>query len=379
MLFLIPGICAAADTVNIPWEEFKTLYKESIEKKILAERKTDPFVYSIDLTSYKISLTPSGVKGQVMIQGSLISGKKEPIPLFDKNMIIKDVIRIAGGSLLCEQEKGILFYPDKEERFSMELAFYLPVQEDTRSSFAKIKIPTALKNILTLDLSKDLMLLGAPGIKDKTGIYNFSAQSEMTLRFADKGQKAAATQIKELSRHFKQVSTPPLVLDVVSYFTSFDENGNVLSVLVMDLPKEAGPYLKIDAIPGTRIWSLKVNHQNKKIYSTGEKDSKWIIPLSRGKISHVELATIQQGKKLGLHGKLETSLPGMELAARKMNMAIALPDRVQLISFEGPLNSDSKSRVHPPKEFIGTPYYFSRFFYKGQAMRIAIMYKEPVK
>ncbi len=381
MLFFIPGVCVAKDHVNIPWEEFKTLYTKSIETKILAEQNADPFVYSIDQALYDIRLSPGGGAGQMVIQGNYISGKPESITLFNKNIIIKDVINISGGSLLCNHGKkeGILFFPDKKGKFLIELTFHLPPFEDTRSSFIKIQIPNALKNALTVDLSKNLILLEAPGIKDRTGRYHFSAQSSLTLRFVDKKQKTVKPQIKDLAGHFKEVTTPPIVLDCVSYFTSFEENGSVLCVLVMDVPKEAGSYLKIDSIPGTRIWSLKVNHQNMRIYSNGENDAKWVIPLSGKKTSHVELAVIQQGGKLGLHGRLETSLPGMELAARKVNLAIALPHRVRLISFEGPLNSDSKSPVPPPKEFIGDPYYFSRSFYKGKGMKVAVMYKEPVK
>ncbi len=62
ILFFIPGVCVAADHVNIPREELKTLYRESIETKLLAEQDAEPFVYSIELASYKISLTPGGGK-----------------------------------------------------------------------------------------------------------------------------------------------------------------------------------------------------------------------------------------------------------------------------------------------------------------------------
>ena len=382
VLFLgMSGICSAADYVNIPWEEFKTLYKESIEKKVLAAQDAEPFIYRIDQAAYRLRLTPGRGIGQMMIQGGAISGKPRLIPLFNKNMIIKEIINITGGVLLCEQEdnQGILFWPEKQADFLIEFSFYLPVQEDTRSRFVDIKIPNALKNTLTLELSKELVLLEAPGIKDRKGNYNFSAQPALMVRFSDQKQNAENTRINNLSKHFKPVRTPSLVLDSVSYFTSFEENGSVLNVLVMDVPKTAKSYVEIDAIPGTRIWSLKVNHQHKKIYSKGPKGAKWIIPLSRRKTSHVELAMIQHGKKLGLHGRLETALPGLALAARKVNMAIALPHRVRLISFEGPLTSGAKNSVPPPKEFIGNPYYFSRAFYKGQGMTIAVMYKEPVK
>ncbi len=290
---------------------------------------------------------------------------------------------MTGGSLLCEQEKnqGILFFPKPREKFSIAIAFYIPAQEDSRSKFVTLDIPRALKNTLKVDLSRETVLMEAPGVKDSSGVYNFSSQSSMSLRFVNKEEKEKITKLEnnDLSNLYKNADTPPIVLDSVSYFTSFEENGSVLSVLVMDIPKETGAFIKINALPDTDIWSLKVNNENMKVYTSGKEKSKWIIPLSKKSNSHVELAMIRQEEKLGLHGRLETFLPGMELAARKVNYAIALPDRVQLISFEGPLSSTSKAIKNPPKEFMGKPYYFSRSFYKGQGMNIAIMYKEPAK
>jgi len=88
ILVFIPGICVAATHINIPWEEFKTLYKESIEKSLLAKQATQPSVFSIDSASYKIGLAPEGGTGSMMIQGRFITGNPEPISLFNKNIII---------------------------------------------------------------------------------------------------------------------------------------------------------------------------------------------------------------------------------------------------------------------------------------------------
>ncbi len=177
-------------------------------------------------------------------------------------------------------------------------------------------------------------------------------------------------------KRFQSVSTPPIVLDNISFYSSFEENGGVLSVLLMDIPPEAGPRLSLASIPGAEIWSLKVNGKTKKVY--GDQDHTWIIPLAKGETSHVELAFIQKGKKLGLYGRIEAALPEIGFPSRNLIAGIALPKRVQLLSLEGPVNPVHCGPDKTPKEFVGKPYFFSRSFYKGDGMKLAVSYKEPI-
>lgn len=131
------------------------------------------------------------------------------------------------------------------------------------------------------------------------------------------------------------------------------------------------------AVPDAEIWSLKVNGRKGKVYTNGE--NRWIIPLVAGEISHVELALLQKGVRLGLRGRLEASLPHSGIPSRTVRVGIALPERVQLLSMEGPVNSEPTERWETPAEFVGRPYFFSRSFYKGEGMTLAVLYKEPVK
>lgn len=178
-------------------------------------------------------------------------------------------------------------------------------------------------------------------------------------------------------KRFQQIFTPPVVLDSMSFFTSFEENGSILSVLVMDIPEQAGSRIAIKAVANADIWSLKVNNKSKKIF--GENGDSWVIPLLPGNKSHVELSFIRKGEKLGLSGRLETILPETGLPSRQVLTGIALPERVQLLSLEGPVSPVRKMKIKTPAEFIGRPYFFSRSFYKGNGMKMAVAYKEPVK
>jgi hypothetical protein len=197
------------------------------------------------------------------------------------------------------------------------------------------------------------------------------------------GWRAAAMRIPagetiqlEIKR-YQPVGAPPIVLDSQYYYTSFEENGSVLSVMVMDIPPEAGPRILLKPVPGAQIWSLKVNNKERKVYAGDGQD--WIVPLDEGVPSHVELAILRQGEKLGLQGRIETTVPETGLAARKLCVGIALPARVDLLSLEGPVSPAPEGWPHPPADFVGKPYFFSRAFHKGEAMNLAVFYKEPVK
>ena len=134
-------------------------------------------------------------------------------------------------------DDNIVLFPKEIGDFQIQLTFFIPAQEDNRSRFVSLAIPKAIRNSISYNLSQDITLVEAPGVKNKSGTYNFSTRSDISLRFADKKQvaKDAAKRKEDLSQQYKTVSTPPIVLDSVACFTSFEENGSALSVIVMDL------------------------------------------------------------------------------------------------------------------------------------------------
>jgi hypothetical protein len=176
---------------------------------------------------------------------------------------------------------------------------------------------------------------------------------------------------------FESVKTPSIVLDSMHFYTSFEENGNTLSMLVLDVPPEAGARLKLKALEDRDIWSLTVNNRKRKVYM--DENANWVIPLEGGQSSHVELAFIGKGEKLKLQGRLESVLPQTALPVRTVKVGISLPKRVNLLSIEGPVvPADGKSWKLPP-DFIGKPYFFTRNFYKGEGLKMAVSYKEPAE
>ncbi len=381
-LLTFSGSVFAENAINIPYEDFKTLYEKSIRQKVMDDIDKDPFIYSIDSAHYKISVSSAGGVCETSVSGSLVSGKPEPFFLFSDKMIIKDIVQVTGGSLFCNRDggKGIEFLPAGTDNFFVKIIFFIPSGEDNRSGFVHMTIPEALKNSLSTSAGGMVMLTEIPGIKNSKGDYNFSSRSSLKIRFTDKKRNIAKTKKKDktLSSRYKSVSTPPIVLDSVYCFTSFEESGNILSVIAMTIPPEAGESFKIKAVSDASIWSFKINGKKMKVYSS-DKDEYWILPLAKGKISRVELALLRKGEKMGLRGRLEINLPGMDLPAGKVNIAVGLPKRLELMSFEGPVAPDVSFKFKAPGEFIGKPYYFSKSFYKGEGISMAVSYKEPVK
>ena len=202
-------------------------------------------------------------------------------------------------------------------------------------------------------------------------LATFAGKSNTTL-FIPSGE-----MIRLDVKRFQTVSAPAIVLESQYLFTSFEENGISLSVLVMEVPPQIGPRISIRPVAGAQIWSLKVNGNDRKVYT--DSGNNWIIPLEEGQMSQVELALLCKSEKLGLHGRLETTLPETGLAARSLCIGIALPERVQLMSLEGPVSPAPGAQWRLPADFIGKPYLFSRSFHKGEEIKLAVSYKEPVK
>ncbi|MBI4558195.1 MAG: hypothetical protein HY706_11485 [Candidatus Hydrogenedentes bacterium] len=177
-------------------------------------------------------------------------------------------------------------------------------------------------------------------------------------------------------KRFQSVRTPTTVLESQYLYCAFEESGNILSILVLEAPPELGTRLVLKAVSGSEIWSLTVNGEKKKVFAGAEET--WIIPLEDAQVSYVELAFLRKGPKLGLQGTLEAMVPETGIPSQNLRIGVALPERVELLSLEGPVSATSGDGWKLPAEFVGKPYFFSRSFHKGEGMTLGIVYKEPV-
>jgi len=235
-------------------------------------------------------------------------------------------IRIQGRQAIV----SAVFYPVQSisEPFSLELpdeALYISsslkkswITKSARNTF-QIKLPTGSKETFTLafayneSASPGRFSVSLPVIKDNNG-----NQGIFTLEQPEDGQinltgetpavqiPAAALNKKLFQTHkdnprflkiaagekiglqirkYQTVRTPSIVLDSISFYSSFEENGSILNLLIMDVPPETGMRLSLKSIPEAEIWHLKVNQRKAKIYGDqgnspdSQQRDRWIVPL----------------------------------------------------------------------------------------------------
>ncbi len=166
------------------------------------------------------------------------------------------------------------------------------------------------------------------------------------------------------------------VLESQVLHVTFDETGRSLSTLRLELPPEIGPRLVLEPVAGGEIWSLTVNGVSKQVYT--DSTGAWVVPLEAGQASIVELAFLREGDPVGLHGTLQVNVPRTGFGAKMLFVGVELPERVELQSVDGPVNTKVASEGGRPEGLADTPYVFSQPFYKGEGMAIAVSYKEPV-
>ena len=527
-------VVRADSSLTLPWDEFKTLYTEKIQQQFEQDKKKEipKTVISIDEAHYKVSIDGSEALVDVLIRGKQLQGKPEPLPLFDHNVAISQINNVEGGAIISN-ESGYLFYIDpttEDKTFQVNLTLVVSLLEDRQSQKLSFNIPTAVRNVLDVELPLETDLIEHPGIQQSLQRYYFSPDDQLTLRFADstkrdqqivdvdtftqielEGDKYVFTfncvpdhfskqnielafqsplryldsslpasrlkssgvdkliintgqneispfiirfevdakenladlhlpvllenigqqggfqilepveaQIsltgekikRDLSysrlpvsikqnvnvtgdyqkiersesfnlnlKRFDTVEAPQIVLNELFFYTSFAENGNEISVIRMELPKQAGDRLVLNPIPNTEIWSLLVNGKKKEVFTQTNDDQEtiWVIPLEENESSIVELTYIQNHKKLGLEGKLSIIVPETGLAAQKVFVSVGLTDRVELVAMEGDLTPAETAQCPIVKSFTGKPYIFQYPFYRGKALEAAIFYKEPLE
>jgi hypothetical protein len=269
--------------------------------------------------------------------------------------------------------------PGETNPFSMEfglaappdngpVTFTTPVLQENRGQQGRLVVDEPDDAQVTID---------AKGLVTPIPVERLGGQFAEALQGARFYMSAPPEEPISLTiKRFQPLGAPATVLECQYFFVSLEENGNILSVLAMDVPPEFGARLTLKAVPEARIWSLKVNGNNKDVYLS-EQDT-WVIPLDAGQPSHVELAFLRTGPKLGLQGALDVILPETGLASQNLRVGIALPERVDLLSLDGPVSSASGEDWKCPAEFAGKPHFFARSFHRGEGMSLSIAYKEPL-
>ena len=177
---------------------------------------------------------------------------------------------------------------------------------------------------------------------------------------------------------YAAVATPAAVLETMRFHTSFEENGGALSVLEVEVPPSVGSRLYVERIAGASIWGLTVNGEKREVRANEE--GAWVIPLEPAKVSRVELTFLAKVPALGLQGRIEAVLPRTGLPAHRLVVGLGLPERVELMSLEGPVTPMGEGELPAqPAPGGGSRYSFSAAHYDGSGMTISAYYKEPAR
>jgi hypothetical protein len=269
--------------------------------------------------------------------------------------------------------------PNSVDAFSIELALDAISDDGTaRISLPAVEGNTGQHGRFVVEEPEDgQVTVEAPGLVAQLAVERLGAAFRAFAGESRFYMIAAAEEAIDLTvRRFATVRAPSAVLDSQSLYITFAESGDILSVLMMDVPPEVGTRLTLDAVAGAAIWSLRVNGADTEVYS--DQEGSWIIPLAGGRISQIELAYLQSGAKIGLQGSVDAVVPATGLPSRELRVGVALPARVELLFVDGPVSTAEAHDWPLPSAFTGKSYFFTRSFYKGEGMALAVSYKEPL-
>jgi hypothetical protein len=174
---------------------------------------------------------------------------------------------------------------------------------------------------------------------------------------------------------YEPVAAPAAVLDSITCHTAFEENGGSLTVLEMQLEPGGPDAVRLEIPPDASLWYVRLDGDRCQTYR--DAAAAWIVPVDPRRAARIEVAFIRRQEPLGLHGRLEVLLPATGLPCRRLCLAVAIPERLQVTSIEGPVTPGPAPAGKAPAEFIGKPHYFSRAFYPGDGLRVALAYAEP--
>lgn len=144
---------ASGDSIAVPWQDFKELYRADIERKILEKipQETKKSLIAIEDVSYQLDIRELRGTGLVTIKGKVLEGRPDPIRLFGSDVIIKNIPEVTGGSIFTEA-KGIFFLPNEAESFELKCNLLFPVREDQRSKYISFDIPSGIRNSVSIKL-----------------------------------------------------------------------------------------------------------------------------------------------------------------------------------------------------------------------------------
>ncbi len=373
-LLFTTGSYATESSVTVPWQAFDSIYKEQIEQDLKSTEIVDPDpLISLEDVQYDLKFKGEQVTGTVSIAGSVLVGNPDPLPLFGESLAVTNILEANNAALLANNGRYYLYTNDGGE-FLIRFTISIPIIDFQVKPRLVFDVPVAVRNELKIKSNESLQVLQSDGLHKVGDSYFFSPRSALSVAFEHISQPLTGT-ISEDSL-LSEVDTPGAVLHSVTFFTSFTEDGTVLSAMHLVLPPDDRSQLELDPIEGAEVWSLTVNDKPRSLYLSAAE--KWVIPLDSKVDSKIVLAYLTRNQKLGLEGRLNFSIPETGLTARSVNLVIGLPERMHMLAMDSDLQPANGHGWPKFKSFNGRPHFFSRPFYRGRSFPASIIYQEPV-
>ena len=151
-----------------------------------------------------------------------------------------------------------------------------------------------------------------------------------------------------------------MVLDAIRASAEVAESDAVLYRLSLDVIADASRSLVVKMLTGARPWSTLVNGARAPLYDRG--NGEWLLERRLGETGgHVQLSFLQAAQALRLKRRLELQLPSINIAAKRLNVALQLPRRVQFLALDGALQSASRqTATNKPHKDASQYHFFSR-------------------
>ncbi len=363
---------AAESTVTVPWNSFDDLYRGQIEQQFMPiEEDPEPLV-SLEQIRYDLKINGTLATGTVTIAGNVLDGYPEPVRLFGQKIAVTEILESQNAVLLAS-DGAYRLYPQDPGMFLVMFTVSIPITDFQVRPRLEFDVPVAVRNELVIETADNLKLVDSDSLHEIDGRYFFSPTRLLTVGFEHVIRQIDGAADGE--DRLVQVDTPEAVLDAVTFFVSFAEDGSVLTAMNLELPPNDNNQLVLDPIDGAEVWSLRVNGEPRSLFRSPEQ--KWIIPLDPRSSSRVVLAYLTRTDKLGLEGRLDLNIPQTGLTAREVNLMVGLPLRMQMLAMDSDLQPASGKGWPTFKSFNGRPHYFSRPFYRGHAFTSSVIYQEP--
>ncbi len=380
MLVLLLGLtlhswCFAVEsTVTVPWNSFDHLYRGQIEQEFLqVEDEPEPLV-TLEQIRYDLKIRGALAVGTVSIAGNVLVGYPQPVRLFGQKIAVTEIIETQNAVILAG-DGAYRLYTQEPGMFLVMFSVSIPITDFQVKPRLELDVPVAVRNELVIEEADHLRLVDTDALHEIDGRYFFSPTRLLNIGFEHVRRQIDGVDDDE--RRLVQVDTPDAVLDSVTFFVSFTEDGTVLSAMNLELPPNESNQLVLDPIAGAEVWSLQVNGKPRSLYRS--PNQKWVIPLDPKINSRVVLAYLTRSDKLELEGRLDFNIPQTGLTAREVNLMVGLPQRMQMLAMDSDLSPASGQGWPRFRSFNGRPHFFSKPFYRGHAFSSSIIYREPVK